>query len=48
MPSEPSEDGYHSYFDHHHLRFDREAGQREFRDTVNRLARTFRVRVRTR
>jgi len=28
---------YHSFLDHHHLRFDRDAGFWEFRDTVNRL-----------
>ena len=28
---------YHSFFDHHHLRFDRDEGYWEFRDTINRL-----------
>jgi hypothetical protein len=35
--SQPSERDYHSYFQHHHLRFDRAAGRRELRETVNRL-----------
>ena len=35
--SEPSERGYHSYFEHHHLRFDRAPGRRQLRETVNRL-----------
>jgi hypothetical protein len=35
--SQPSERDYHSYFKHHHLRFDRSAGRRELRETVNRL-----------
>lgn len=29
--------GYHSHFAHHHLRFDRAAGQAEARDQLNRL-----------
>lgn len=28
---------YHSFYDHHHLRFDREAGRRQLRDDANRL-----------
>jgi hypothetical protein len=35
--SEASEGRYHSHFEHHHLRFDRDAGRRELRETVNRL-----------
>jgi len=35
--SKATESRYHSYFDHHHLTFDRAVGQREFRQTVNRL-----------
>lgn len=35
--SRASEGSYHSHFEHHHLRFDRDAGQRELRETVNRL-----------
>lgn len=35
--SEASEGRYHSYFDHHHLSFDRNAGRHELRETVNRL-----------
>jgi hypothetical protein len=35
--SQPSERGYHSYFEHHHLSFDRAAGQRDLRETINRL-----------
>ena len=33
----PIEGGYHSFFDHHHLDYDREAGLAEFVDDVNRL-----------
>lgn len=29
--------GYHDYFHHHHLSFEQEAGQAEFRSTVNRM-----------
>jgi hypothetical protein len=35
--SKASEGRYHSYFDHHHLSFDRDAGRGELRETVNRL-----------
>lgn len=35
--SEASQGTYHSYFDHHHLNFDRGAGQRRLRETINRL-----------
>jgi hypothetical protein len=28
---------YHSYFDHHHMRFERDQGYWEFRDAINRL-----------
>jgi hypothetical protein len=35
--SRASEGSYHSHFEHHHLRFDRDAGRRELRETVNRL-----------
>ncbi len=28
---------YHSYFDHHHMRFERDEGYWEFRDAINRL-----------
>jgi len=34
---EASEGKYHSFYDHHHLRFDREAGQQELRKSANRL-----------
>jgi hypothetical protein len=38
--SKPTETRYHSYGDHHHiLRFDRDEGFIEYRDTVNRLLR---------
>ncbi len=35
--SQPSERSYHSYFEHHDLGFDRKAGQRELRESINRL-----------
>jgi hypothetical protein len=35
--SAASEGKYHSFFDHHHLRFDRAAGRRQLRDDINRL-----------
>lgn len=35
--SEASEGSYHAYFEHHHLRFDRDAGRCQLRETVNRL-----------
>ena len=31
--------GYHKYFNHHHLDFDVEVGQDEFRDAINRIFR---------
>lgn len=33
----PSEYEYHKYFQHNHLRFEREEGQAEFRNKVNRI-----------
>ena len=33
----PIKGGYHDYFKHHHLSFDREEGQQEFRDRVNTI-----------
>jgi len=35
--AEPIPDGYHSFFGHHHLRFDREQGQEQFRGRVDRI-----------
>ena len=35
----PSQRGYHKFFSHHHLDFDTEAGQDEFRDDINRIFR---------
>jgi hypothetical protein len=35
--SKPIRGRHHSYFDHHHLTFDRVAGQSEFREGINRL-----------
>ena len=35
----PIQLGYHSYFQHHHLDFDIEAGRTEFRDAVNQILR---------
>jgi hypothetical protein len=35
----PIKGGYHSYFDHHHLSFDIDAGRQEFREAVNRIFR---------
>jgi len=35
--AEPIEGGYHSFFGHSHLSFDRLKGQAEFRDRVNRI-----------
>lgn len=37
--SKPIRAGYHEFFKHHHLEFDREAGREEFRDFVNRIFR---------
>ncbi|MUG96499.1 hypothetical protein F7734_30825 [Scytonema sp. UIC 10036] len=34
--AKPIEYEYHKYFQHHHLRFEREEGQSEFRNKVNR------------
>lgn len=35
----PIKGTYHSYFDHHHLKFDVDAGRKEFREGVNRIFR---------
>ena len=35
----PLQGRYHGFFGHHHLTFDKEAGQRDFRDDVNRIFR---------
>ena len=35
--SKPESYYYHSFFQHHHLRFDQEAGRTEFREDVNRI-----------
>ncbi|GGI20488.1 AbiJ-NTD4 domain-containing protein [Oxalicibacterium faecigallinarum] len=35
--AKPISGKYHDYFSHHHLTFDQEAGQEEFRVTVNRI-----------
>lgn len=35
--SKPTQGVYHSFFKHHHLSFDRDAGQSEFRNRMNRL-----------
>jgi hypothetical protein len=35
--SRPNQLEYHSFFEHHHLRFDRVPGRREQRETINRL-----------
>jgi hypothetical protein len=35
----PVQDSYHSYFGHHHLSFDVEAGRDEFREAINRIFR---------
>lgn len=35
----PIEIGYHNLFQHHHLRFDIEVGQEEFRNDINRIFR---------
>jgi hypothetical protein len=37
VTSKPIQCGYHSYFKHYHLSFDREAGQIEFIEKVNRI-----------
>jgi len=36
---QPIQGSYHSYFDHHHLGFDVEAGQADFREAINRIFR---------
>jgi len=35
--ADPIPDGYHSFFNHHHLKFDIETGKRKFRDRINRI-----------
>jgi len=35
--AQPQRGDWHSYFRHHHLTFDRDAGRAEFRDEVNRV-----------
>lgn len=35
--AKPISEKYHDYFSHHHLTFDQEAGQEDFRVTVNRI-----------
>lgn len=35
--AEPMEVSYHSFFGHHHLEFDVEAGRKQFRERVNRI-----------
>jgi len=35
--SKPTQGTFHSYFKHHHLSFDRDAGQADFRARLNRL-----------
>lgn len=35
--AKPLKETYHPFFRHHHLSFDREAGQAEFRESVNRI-----------
>jgi hypothetical protein len=35
--SKPSPIGYHDYFAHQHLSFDRVAGQKQFRERINRI-----------
>jgi AbiJ-like protein len=35
--SEPTRRSYHSFFNHHHLAFEREPGQQAFRETMNRI-----------
>ena len=35
--AKPTQIGYHSFFDHYHLRFDVGIGRREFRKVVNRI-----------
>lgn len=32
---EPIQTKYHEFYNHHHLQFDRQAGQNKFRDTIN-------------
>ncbi len=33
----PQQSDYHEYYKHYHLRFDEEAGKREFRENINRI-----------
>jgi hypothetical protein len=35
--AEPTQESYHSFFRHHHLSYDRAAGQKEFRDKINTI-----------
>lgn len=35
--AEPIPDGFHSFFSHHHLKFDIETGKQKFRDRINRI-----------
>ena len=35
--SKPSSYSYHDFFSHNHLKFDVEAGQKEFRESINRI-----------
>jgi hypothetical protein len=35
--AKPIQGGYHKYFQHHHLSFDVETGQMEYRDRINRI-----------
>ncbi len=35
--SKPIQDSYHSFFQHHHLSFDVETGQLEFKEKINRI-----------
>lgn len=35
--AEPIPDGFHSFFSHHHLKYDAETGKRKFRDRINRI-----------
>ena len=35
--AKPYQRGYHEYFDHYHLDFNREEGQIEFRERINRI-----------
>ena len=35
--AKPIQGSYHSFFQHHHLTFDTETGQQEFKETINRI-----------